>query len=320
MRFILIFLFPLLLFAETGISSDLVEEKGGPIGPWLTGPLLTPSAYTMPPGHYNIEPYVVCTQSLGTFRSRWHLQKDSSVPDSINTIILAFIGLTENIDLSLYPFFTYKNGPGGDALGMGDLAIGTSYQLIKEDPRYHGMTCRVGVSQVFPCGKFQNLDPIMFGGDSFGLGGWSTRLYIAASNIFHLRKENFFVPVASVATIFYSPIDVNGHNVFGGDATTKGSLNRGVSVIVDIAFELTLSLHWALALDIESVYTTGSTFTGQTETPVGNPNNSYLFSLAPAIEYNFNKNVGAIFGVWFPPYGSNAEDFTSIIFALNVYW
>jgi hypothetical protein len=108
--------------------------------------------------------------------------------------------------------------------------------------------------------------------------------------------------------------------LFRGDATTKGVLNRGISVIVDIAFELTLSLHWVLALDIENVYTTGSTFVGKTIVPVGNPKSSYLLSLAPAIEYNFNKNYGMICGVWFPPYGTNTEAFTSIIFALNMYW
>jgi hypothetical protein len=216
MRFILIFLFPLFLFADSGVGLGTKERKGGPKGPWLTGPLLTDSAYTIPPGHSNIEPYVLCTQRWGVFRSDGKVQKIDSVPDSVTTLVLALIGLTENIDISLYPLLIYKHGAGANNLGIGDLAIGTSYQLIREDPRYHGMTCRVGLTQVFPCGKFQNLDPIMLGGDSFGLGGWSTRMYIAASHDFHLRKENFLVPRTSVSTIFFSPIEVTGQNCFAG--------------------------------------------------------------------------------------------------------
>jgi hypothetical protein len=319
MRYILIFFYPLLLFAVTGASSDLKKTAGAPIGPWLTGPLLTTSAYTMPPGHTDLEPYVLWTHTEGSFDPRGHVHKTNASTDSLSMLFLAYIGLTENIDISLYPLVSYKEGAGRDKLGMGDIGIETSYQLIREDPRFHGVTCRVGLSQVFPCGKFENLYPVLFGGDAFGLGGWSTRLYIAATKIFHLRKENFLAPIVSVATIFYSPIDVTGCNAFGGDATTKGVVNRGMSVIVDVAFELTLSLHWALALDIENTYITGSTFSGETIEPVGNPKSSYLVSLAPAIEYNFSKNYGLIGGVWFTPYGSNADDFISFVLAFNMY-
>jgi hypothetical protein len=62
MRFILIFLFPLFLFADSGVGLGTKQTKGGPKGPWLTGPLLTDSAYTIPPGHCNLEPYVLFTQ------------------------------------------------------------------------------------------------------------------------------------------------------------------------------------------------------------------------------------------------------------------
>lgn len=319
MYFIWLFILPILLIADTGIDSDLRNKNGVPVGPWLTGPLLTTSAYTIPVGHANIEPYALFMHDLGVFTSQGHVHSSGPTPEAITSIFYCQIGLTDNIDITLYPQFTYNYGMGGSRIGLGDIAIGTSCQLIRDDPAYHGLTCRVGMSQVFPCGKFQNLNPLLSGSDAFGSGGWSTRAFIAVSNYFHLRKENFLAPRASLSTIFYSPVELNGHNYFGGDGSTKGVLNRGISVILDAAFELTLSLHWALAFDIENMYTTGSTFNGRTEVPVGNPKNSYLLSIAPAIEYNFSKNYGVICGIWYSPYGVNIESFSSIIFALNMY-
>src|SRR5579872_3298514 len=40
-------------------------------GPWFTGPLLAPSALTIPPGHYNIEPYIYINANTGHYDHNW---------------------------------------------------------------------------------------------------------------------------------------------------------------------------------------------------------------------------------------------------------
>jgi hypothetical protein len=44
------------------------------------------------------------------------------------------------------------------------------------------------------------------------------------------------------------------------------------------------------------------------------------YSLAPAIEYNWNIDLGVISGVWFTFAGKNAEAFASWVTALNYYY
>ncbi len=46
---------------------------------------------------------------------------------------------------------------------------------------------------------------------------------------------------------------------------------------------------------------------------------SAQFSIAPAIEYNWNANIGIIFGSWFTLAGKNSTQFTSGVFAFNYY-
>ncbi|MCH9811827.1 hypothetical protein K0U07_03575 [bacterium] len=321
MRFLLLVLVPFCLFADTGADPFTENASGKPKGPWLTGPLLTTSAYTVAANRFNLEPYVFFTDSTGFFDSGGHVHRTENNPRAINSVELIQIGLNEWIDLNIYPQFTYNyDTRGRNRIGMGDLTISPTFQLWRDDPRYHMTTCKIGLSQIFPCGKFENLNPIYDGSDGLGSGGWSTEIFLAIQRTFHVRKENFFVGRAALSTIFYSPLEVHGQNFYGGDPTTDGTLERGISVILDCSLEYTLSLHWALAIDMEQVYATGSTFQGTTIAPVGREQQSYLLSFAPAVEFNYSENVGFICGVWFAAYGSNADDFFNVVMALNLYF
>ena len=320
MRLLLLLILPIYILADTGMDPYLEKSEGKPKGPWLTGPLITTSAYTVSKGRFNGETYVFFTDEVGFFSSKGHFHRQAVQPKAINCEYLLQLGINDWIDLNLYPQFTYNYGtPGRDRIGMGDLTVSPTFQLWRDDPRYHMTTCKIGLAQIFPCGKFENLNPLYAGSDGLGSGGWSTEVFVAMSRQFHLRRENFIVARGALSTIFFSPLDVHGKNFYGGDETTKGILERGVSVIVDLALEITLSLHWALALDMENVFVTGSTFRGTTIEPVGDPQSSYILSFAPALEYNFSKNVGLIAGVWFSAYGNNTGDFVNGVIAFNVY-
>jgi hypothetical protein len=70
-------------------------------------------------------------------------------------------------------------------------------------------------------------------------------------------------------------------------------------------------------MDIAYTYSAKTTFTGSpgttalgTPASVGGPFNEQL-SLAPALEYNPNGNLGFIAGCWFSVWGKNSLDFVS---------
>ena len=325
MRYFFFLIISLSLFADTGVDAEPEgsyqgsESKYKPKGPWLTGPIVTTSAYTVPKGHFNIEPYVYVANDFGHFNAGGHILRHDVRPTGTNVVFCAQMGLAESIDLNIYPQFTYSYGTGKDDISMGDLIIGPSFQIFKNNAKFYGVTWKWGLNQLFPCGTFENLDPVYSGNDGPGLGAWSTTLYTAAAKLFHIQRENFFDLRTAFSTIFYVPTKLHGRNSFGGDETTDGTLTKGPSFIWDIGMEFTLSLNWALALDIENQYTIKSTFKGQTIEKVGNPNDSYILSFAPAIEYNHSVGLGVIAGVWVGAIGIDTEDFLNYVIAVNWY-
>ena len=93
----------------------------------------------------------------------------------------------------------------------------------------------------------------------------------------------------------------------------------GTNFAALLGLELTLAKHWALALDIASTHTLKTRFKGVTKDAVGNHKLGYSLSLAPAIEYNFNGNIGIIAGVWLTAFGDNTPDFINGVVAINIY-
>jgi hypothetical protein len=305
LRFYLL-LIPCYLLATTGIDSDLEDDNG----PWFTGPLLTDPAYTIQKGHFNIQPYLFFINQ----------SDDSFSQKAINNAYVFVLGLTEFIDINIIPQFTANYGTTGkNSIGMGDLIIGSSLQLLREDKRFGDLTLKIGLDQVFPSGRYQNLDPIFSGNDGFGNGCWSTALYCVGSKLFQIGRKHYLSLSAELFSVLSIPCPVKGISVYGGDLTTDGKIANGAAVILDFAFELNITKNIALAMDIENLWTMGSFFKGTTYLDVGNPEKSYSLSLAPALEYSWSKNVGIIAGVWFTAIALNTEPFVNLTIALNIY-
>lgn len=315
------------LFSDSGVDTDLksvdqdyTKQEYKPKGPYLTGPLLTASAYTIPKGMYNIEPYVFVVDNLGTYGPNLHL---ASVDRRHHVAFVGIcqLGLSESVDISIIPQYLYCYSVKADShSGMGDVIIGPSFQILKDEIDLWDITWKVGLNQLFPCGKYANLDDDLLGNDVLGSGVWTTTLYTAGAKLFHLYHEHFLATRAAFSTILYVPADLKGKTGYGGDATTDGTLYRGYSVVLDIGIEYTMTLHWALALDIENQFTSASYFRGTTIEPVGNDEDAYILSFSPAIEYNWNEHFGAIAGVWISAYGKNADQFFNFVTAVNFYF
>jgi hypothetical protein len=85
----------------------------------------------------------------------------------------------------------------------------------------------------------------------------------------------------------------------------------GSSYSADFGYEFSFTQRWVFALDVVYNYNQKTTFSGRSGgSPVGGPFSDEL-SLAPAIEYNVNENLGFLGGVWFSVWGRNSLDFVS---------
>jgi len=311
-------LFVFSLHAKKGVV--LEAEPGETIEPpWLTGPLLAPSGATIPAGHYNIEPYIYVIANTGTYDSNWHAQSSPTFWGNLFQPSCSF-GITSWLDFQFNPSVYYNHTEGASKWGWGDMPTGFDFQLYLSGntPAKWVTGLKLSLVEVIPMGKYRNLDPNKLGTDAIGGGSWQTWAGLTWGNLFYLGNQRFFnIRLATRYTI-PAPVHVKNLNTYGGGPGTDGTVYPAQNFKTDIGMELTLTKNWVFAMDILGIWAGKVRFKGKTVEPNTAPP-STQFSLAPAIEYNWNTNLGIIFGPWFTVAGRNATQFAGGVFAVNYY-
>ncbi|MBS0584797.1 MAG: hypothetical protein JSR76_00675 [Verrucomicrobia bacterium] len=309
-------------------------------GPWLTGPLLSPSANTLAKGHINVEPYLYNNNNIGLYDNKWHRHSVSPTYHSVNVLVFFQVGLSSRVDMSIFPQGLYNwVGDEVESFRFGDLGMSLGWQLIPEKPHSPGL--KFSLIQIFPTGNYQFLDPAKLGTDSSGGGSFASSFRLTISKLFRLEEGHFLASRFAVWSTVFTPVSVHGLNSYGGNTKTDGTVYPGTTFAGIAGLEYTITKHWAVALDVLATYskktvfhnhakktapTSGPTleisddvFLSDLLTSVGNNKSSFSLSLAPAIEYNFSKMYGLLLGVWFSALGKNSVSFVNGVAALNIY-
>lgn len=224
------------------------------------------------------------------------------------------------MDVALTPGINYNSTKGVSSFAFSDLPVGIDFQLYKtlDEKAKWAKFFLFTIQEVLPTGKYNNLDLNKRFTDAGGLGSWQTQFLFSWGNCFHLGKFYYLTWLNALTYNLCSSVKVKNLNIYGGGKGTRGTVYPGHSIELDTAIQLTLSRHWAFSLDAVGVWTASTKFKGTTEQPNSNLA-SILFSLAPALEYNFNENLGLIAGCWFSVAGKNSSQFASGAIALNYY-
>ncbi len=287
--------------------------------PWLTGPLLAPSGISIPPGHYNIEPYFYAIAETGNYDSDW---KAIEKPTFWNTFFQPSFqfGLLSWLDFQFNPTLVYNHTDGASQWGVGDMPVGFDIQLYKSEGKLTNWitALKLALKETIPLGKYQNLKAGKLGTDSMGLGSWQTGAALVWGNLFYLGNQHFLTLRCAFEYNLPAPVDVKNLNAFGGGRGTRGTVYPAQSFTLDIGLEYTLTRNWVVALDIVGEFQGKTRFKGTTSAPNSAPK-SLQFSLAPAIEYNWSGSLGIIFGPWFTVAGWNSGQFYGGVFAFNYY-
>lgn len=316
MKKILFFLsvvFQIALFADKVVIEESVKA------PWFTGPLLAPSAFTIPPQHYNLEPYVFAVANTGVYGADW---KTVNNPTFWNNYLLFLtqIGLTSFADCQISPTINYNFTRNVQDVAFGDLPIILNLQIYKHvgAVKDWSWALKFFIHELFPTGKYQNLALNKWGTDVGGSGLWKTTIGFILGNIFYLGDGHFLSWRTVLGTTFPASTTVKNLNAFGGGPGTKGTVSVSQSFQFDTSVEINLNRNWVFALDIAGIVSGSTRFEGVTSVSNAAPSSVQL-SLAPALEYNWNQNLGMIFGSWFTVAGRNSTQFVSGVVALNYY-
>ncbi len=326
--FFAFFLLPLLLLAQDmphkspeEIQQELDSAEAQftraqkMFNPWYAGPLVTPSASMMPPGHANIQPYLFINGNYAAFD-----EDRNSIPLVHNSYQLSVIspmqiGVTDTTDVVISPSGSanWQNGHSGG--GFGDLGVTYGFKIFGETlyiPKF-----KLTVAESFPTGRYKNLNATGFNGS--GAGSYQTQFGFATGKVIwwtypYVMNTRLFIGY-KIPTV----VNVAGFNAYGGGVGTKGRVRPGNSLTVDLGYELTLTQCWVFALDIVYQNQNSTKFHGTTSAPVGSGYNDNL-SLAPAIEYNFNESLAILWGVQFSVYGRNSSNFVNGQFSAEYSW
>jgi len=289
---------------------------------WWTGPMLAPSANTLPRGHLLLEPYLFDVSTQGFYNSTG---KRVSAPHSNGFGSLTYMnyGLANKFTVGLIPTFGYNqvsDGPSSAGVGVGDLTVQTQYRihLFREGSRIP--TTSVAVQETLPTGKYDRLGSRP--SDGFGAGAFTTTVALYTQTFFWMPNGRILRMRFNVAPAFSSGAKVQDVSVYGTGEGFRGNAKPGTSIFIDAAWEYSLTQHWVLAFD--------ATYRYQGNTPVHgysisnssapfllNSGSSQAFGLAPAVEYNLNSKLGFLLGTRLFPAGRNTAVSITPAIAIN---
>ena len=285
--------------------------------PWYTGPIIAGSASNVPPGKVNIQPYLYFTLNYAAYNSQ---RKMMSAPNTyiFSPLFLFQTGITNYVDISIVPqaFFRWERGEFG--ANIADLPIQLGFQITHETPYIPKIRFLVG--EIFPIGKYQNLNSHKLGLDATGEGAFQTSVGLNLNKVLWWYKLHpISLRFAGSYNIPNNDVHVYNYNAYGGGEGTDGRVDVGSTLSLDIGVEYSLTQKWVLATDLCYTYSNHSTFKGTPgESSPGVPAQTGLpssdqLSLAPAVEYNINSDSGFIGGVWFTMTGRNSSSFVTLV-------
>lgn len=298
-------------------AETLFQKAKEMFNPWYAGPLLTPSAHLIPPGLFNIQPYLFVTTEYGLYDNNRHTVNTPNVIQ-VNTPFIFQFGIIDWMDGILTVQGFYNQTQGKHSTNIGDTTFSLGFGLTEEGPFLPAFLIQIGES--FPTGKYNNLNPDRLGTDATGSGSYETTIsFNFAKVVWWWFLEH---PMSFRSSFTYeipTTVNVKGFHAYGGGYGAKGKVRPGNSISADVGYELSFTQKWVFAMDIVYIYRNETTFHGTAgTTALGEPAtnsapSSDQLSLAPAIEYNPNPDLGLLAGVWFSVYGRNAAEFISAV-------
>jgi hypothetical protein len=289
---------------------------------WWTGPMLAPSAATLPRGHFLIEPYLYDVIVQGQYDSNG-TRHSAPHANGFGSLTYMNYGLANRVTVGLIPTVGYNDvskGPSSGGVRLGDFTVQVQYRITQFQEGHWVPTTSIALQETLPTGKYDRLGNRP--SDGFGSGAYTTTLAFYSQTYFWLPNRRILRMRFNVLPAISSNVRLRDASVYGTGTGFRGQAMPGSSVFVNMSWEYSLTRRWVLALD--------ATYRHQGNTPVNGYNisspmqpvhfdsgSSDAFGLAPAIEYSWKRNLGVLLGARFIPAGRNVNATISPAIAIN---
>jgi hypothetical protein len=222
-------------------------------------------------------------------------------------------GITSSVDFQVMPSLIKNSADNHSRTNSGDTLAALGFQLVRQKSMSDGYSIKLDVGQIIPTGNYRHFDEETSRVEAMSEGVFQTVLAINYLKQMKLANNHILNTYVTSDLLLPQKTALRGFNRYGGTANTHGTIRPGNLIDVDMALEY--QLHGNIIGVIEGLYTwrgkssfsgfAGSNENGIVEAPVENA--SSVFSLAPAIEYSFNKYIAVVAGLWFSV-GANKEN------------
>ena len=304
----------LLLLLGVGVANANTNQPRDDA--WWTGPLLAASPGSLTPGHFLIEPYLFDAIPQGHYDNDGQRHPAPHANDFGSQSYVLY-GLTDRVGVGLIPRFGFNDvsvGRDSSKVGVGDLSVQAQYGLTKFQEGSWIPTTAFVVQETLPTGKYDRLGDRP--ADGLGLGTYSTNLALYSQYFFWMPNGRILRTRLDVSYQISGSAGVRDVSVYGTEEGFRGRARPGNVTVVDAAGEYSMTQHWVLAMDVAYEHD-GSTHVHGTGLDF-NTGASRTWSLAPAIEYNFNSRIGIIAGAKLTIAGRNATALVIPVAAVNI--
>jgi hypothetical protein len=208
--------------------------------------------------------------------------------------------------------------------------------------------------QLFPTGRYDQLNGDLYGTDATGQGSYLTMFAANMEHVTHLGAQHYLVEFATVTLTFPSSMALKGYSIYGGGPETDGRMWPGNSISFNFAAEYCPSQHWGFIMETFIHAQRASHFKGRLGEirprfeesgflrrreilrilfnrlrpsslnlgggqDIGHANITE-FTLAPAIDYSFTKNISLTGGVWLTIAGKKIPAFYTPMLSFTAHW
>lgn len=269
---------------------------------WWTGPMLAPSAGTLPHGHVLVEPYLYDVME--------------SHANDFGSLTYVIYGLTDRLSVGAIPTAGHNipsNGPRSSSVGLGDLGVLAQYRLLQYQPGSWVPTTSVTVQETFPTGAYDQLGT--HPSDGFGSGVYTTKVSLYMQDFAWMSNGRILRLRLNLSQSFSGHANVDGVSVYGTSDGFRGSVKPGNALSIDASAEYSMTSNWVLASDVVYGDSDNTRLTGNTGVTDLGASTSWAF--APALEYNWTPNLGILVGVRLIPTGHNTAASITPAIAVN---
>lgn len=240
--------FSIILLGMACVGLVYAEVEPDYYDPQYVTPLLSEPAIVMPVGHGQMRVHLYQISNYGSYDEH---STFASLPLAItkeeNTSFV--YGITENTEVQLVTSYLHNKMEGRQAGNLGDTSIEIATQLILQNKEKWPPNMKLAVSQVFPTGRYDQLERGLLATDATGQGSYLTTVYLNMEHVTRLGGQHHLVEFATVGLTHASLVNLQGHSIYGGGPDTEGTMFPGNSIFFNLALEYLPNQRWGLIME-----------------------------------------------------------------------